>query len=138
MKKSFLLVALAVVMSIGMASAQQFEAPKEGVDLKVENTKIAFKKGQQYEFDIYLVRSNKAKRAKFELPQFSGPKGLLFEVKADEATADVFNVTVNAANVEAGKYFYILRANGKGSAKAKGTTMSFEILDATNSVATTN
>lgn len=135
MKKLFSLILFVLVAVV--AKTQDFEAPKEGVDLRVEEPQVIISKGKAYEFEILMVRSVKAKRAKFEAPRLVGPKGIEFNIEQSANNSDLYTVSVNTSNVEAGKYFYLVAAKGKGIQKAKGLSMSFEVTDG-ESVASSN
>ncbi|QSE97606.1 hypothetical protein [Fulvivirga lutea] len=134
MKKLFTLVLISAAFAV---SAQNYEAPKEGVNLVVDNPQVVLEKGSSYDFEILMVRSVRAKRAKFEAPRVVGPKAIEFSVEQSAENSDLYTVSVNTANVEAGKYYYLVAAKGKGIHKAKGLSMSFEVTDG-NSVASTN
>lgn len=127
MKKLFSLILL--IAAAFTVNAQDYEAPKEGVDLKVENPQVVISKGKAYNFDIILVRSVKAKKAKFEAPRLVGPKGIEFEVEQSGKNSDIYTVSVNTNNVEPGKYYYLVTATNKGMHRAKGLSMSFEVTD---------
>lgn len=127
MKKLFSLILL--VAAAFTVNAQDYEAPKEGVDLKVKNPQVVISKGKAYNFEILLVRSVEAKRAKFETPRLIGPKGIEFEVERSANNSDLYTVSVNTSNIEPGKYYYLVAAKNKGMHRAKGLSMSFEVTD---------
>ncbi|MEQ8924933.1 MAG: hypothetical protein RLO81_03920 [Fulvivirga sp.] len=131
------LLTLVLIFAAVAVSAQDYEAPKDGVDLVVDNPQVVLQKGSAYDFEILMVRSVSAKRAKFEAPRIVGPKAIEFTVEQSAENSDLYTVTVNTANVEAGKYYYLVTAKSKGIQKAKGLSMSFEVTDG-NSVASTN
>ncbi len=125
MKKLLLLLSFVAVASLSNAQ----ELPKQGVNLTVETPKVVIDKGVKYNFDLVMVRSNRAKKAKFELPRVLGPKGIEFNVEQSESNPDLYKITANAENMEPGKYFYTVTCKGKGMQKAKGLSMSFEVTD---------
>lgn len=127
MKKILILLLTAGVFSL--ANAQSTDLPKDGVILKVENTKVIIQKGIDYEFDILMVRSKRARKAKFETPRIFGNKGISFDIKKSEENVDIYKVVANTENIEPGKYFYTITCKSKGMQKAKGVSMSFEVND---------
>ena len=127
MKKLFTI--LFTLGAIGLVNAQNTTVPKEGVVLTVENTKVITQKGVDYQFDLLMVRSKRARKAKFEMPRFFGPKEIVFEVVQSAENPDVYNVTANTTNIEPGKYYYTVTCKSKGMQKAKGFSMSFEVND---------
>ena len=119
---TFILVAVA-----GFVAQAQTELPKEGAVLKIENPTIALSKGEPYSFDIELIRSKRARKAEFEMPKINGSKSFQFTVEQSSVNPDLYTVTLNTANVEPGKYFYLVTSKSRSVHKAKGMSISIEI-----------
>lgn len=128
MKKLFTL--LLTVGALSFANAQTTEIPQSGVNLTVEQPKVVLEKGINYEFDLHVVRSRRARKANFDTPRIVGPKGIEFDIKAASDQPDLYKVVVNAENMEPGKYFYLVSSKSTSMHKAKSLSMSFEVTEA--------
>lgn len=127
MKTLTTILTLALITFSSVATAQDFEVPKTGAKIYMTNNSIDLAPETEYTFDLWIVRSNKAKKAKFDMPRFSGSDNLDITVEANPEDKDNYKVTVKAKNVTSGKYFYTIMSRTNGIQRINGTTASFNI-----------
>ncbi|WP_370089376.1 hypothetical protein [Ekhidna sp.] len=128
MKKHITFLSLLLLGTLAMA--QNFEAPKKGAKIYVEDYTINLDEGGEATFDLWLVRSKFAKRAEFLAPKLLSSSGLTFEVAQDANDVDHYTVKVSAENVKSGQYTSTVSARSTGTQKVTGTTLSFNVVAA--------
>ncbi len=109
------------------AFGQDFEAPKKGAKIYVKDNVINLNTESETTFDLWIVRSKYAKKAKFTDPKLTSSSDLEFNVEADVNDKDHFIVTVSAKGVNEGQYSSTVSSRGIGTQKVTGTTLSFSI-----------
>ena len=127
MKTLTTILTLALITISSAAMAQDFEIPKTGAKIYLKSNQMELTANADYAFDLWIVRSSKARRAKFDTPRFSGSKDLEFTVEANSADPDNFKVTVKTRDVAPGKYFYTITSRTTGVHRINGTTASFTV-----------
>ncbi|MCP4460398.1 MAG: hypothetical protein GY816_20605 [Cytophagales bacterium] len=137
MKTLTTILTLALITISSAVMAQDFEIPKTGAKIYLTSNQMELSPNADYTFDLWVVRSNKARRAKFEAPRLSGSKDLEFTVEANSADTDNYKVTVKTRDVAPGKYFYTITSKSTGVQRISGTTISF-IVGNSKSVASAN
>ena len=125
MKKHITFLTLLLLGTLAMA--QNFEAPKKGAKIYVQDYTINLDEGGEATFDLWLVRSKFAKRAEFLAPKLLSSSGLTFEVVQDANNQDHYTVKVSAENVNSGLYTSTVSARSTGTQKVTGTTLSFNV-----------
>ena len=125
MKYWFLSLAMSAIVSIGFA--QQFEQPKEGAEIRLSSYEIDLNASDEAKLDIWVVRSKKAKKSKFDAPKLLGSADLEIAIVQDPNDQDHYVATVKAENVENGTYFYTVSSRSRSIQKVKGTTVSFNV-----------
>lgn len=126
MKKQAILTIAIALFSVSLF-AQNFEAPKKGAKLYVDNTTVEVSKSNETTFDVWLVRSKVAKKATFENPKFLGPKGTEFTVKADVQNPDHYIVAVKATEVAEGNYSVTVSGKRSGVHAVTGMILSLNV-----------
>ena len=106
MKKLILLAILGAVSGIGFA--QPFDQPKVGAKIYLSDYDMDMNVATESKVDIWIVRSNKAKKAKFDAPKFLGSSDLGITIDQDPIDVNHFVATINTAGVKNGKYFVLL------------------------------
>lgn len=129
MKKHFTLLSVLFFIA-SLAMAQNFEAPKRGAKIYAQEYTLSLEAGGETSFDLWIVRSKAAKKAKFDAPKMLSGSNLSFEVTQDTENQDHYVVKVSAVNVEAGQYITTVSSKSKGTQKATGTTLSFNVTPA--------
>ena len=121
-----LLSLIAAFVLVGTLSAQEIEAPKQGAKLHVESTSIELTQNGTTTFDVWVVRSKAARKAKFDAPKLATN---LFEysVEADAADKDHFIVTVNTGDLTAGDYSISLTGKSFSYHKVSGKVINFSV-----------
>ncbi len=132
MKKMILLAVLGVASSIGFA--QQFEQPKEGAKIHLSDNAVEMNSATEKKIDIWVVRSKKAKKAKFDAPKFLGATDLGISIEADPNDPNHFIATLNSAGVKNGKYFYTVASRSRSIQKVTGATISVAVNAAAKAV----
>ncbi len=127
MKTLTTILTLALVTISSAVMAQDFEIPKTGAKIYVTNNSINLATEGEHTFDLWIVRSNKARKAKFDIPRFSGSKDLDITVVANPEDKDNYKVTVKTKDVTSGKYFYTITSRTTGVQRINGTTASFNV-----------
>ncbi len=110
--------------SFGLTWAQDFPKPKQGAKIYLESYEVTIDNVEEATLDLWLVRSKRASKAKFELPKFNGSKELEIVVTRDEQNPDHYVATIDPKGVKNGKYFYTVSGGSAGSHKITGTTIS--------------
>jgi len=134
--KNFKTILTLALITIGTAAmAQDTEPPLTGAKLYLASSNMEITASGDHTFDLWVVRSSKAKRAKFEAPKFSGSEDLEISIVPNPENRDKYKVTVKTKDVASGKYFYTITSISTNSFKSiTGTTASFTVV-ATKSVA---
>ncbi len=127
-----LLAVLGVASSIGYA--QQFEQPKNGAKIHLSSNEIEIDATGEKKVDIWVVRSKKAKKAKFDAPKFLGASDLGISIEADPNDPNHFIATLNSAGVKNGKYFYTVASRSRSVQKVTGATVSVIVGGASKAV----
>lgn len=125
MKK--LILSLAICALVSISFAQQFEQPSEGAQIHLSAYEIDLKSTDETKLDIWVVRSKKAKKSKFDTPKFLGPDDLEIVISQDANDADHYVATIKSNGLADGKYFYTVSSRSRSIQKVKGTTVSFVI-----------
>ncbi len=125
MKKLLLLAVLGVASRIGFA--QQFDPPKDGAKIHLSSNIVEMNMATEKKVDIWVVRSKKAKKAKFDTPKFIGASNLEISIEADPNDSNHFIATINSAGVENGKYFYTVASRSRSVQKVTGATISIAV-----------
>ena len=112
------------------AFGQDFEAPKKGAKIYAKENAISLNADGETTFDLWIVRSKYAKKAKFTSPKLISSSGLQFNVEEDVNDKDHFVVTVSAKGVNEGQYSTTISSRGIGTQKVTGTTLSFSVTSA--------
>ena len=133
MKNQITATLIAIFMA-ATAMAQDFEAPKKGAKIFVDNNAIEINQNDELSFDVYLVKSRVARKATFENPKFNSPEGLDFYVKEDAADPSHYTVMLKASEIAAGDYSVMVSGKRSGIHSVTGTIVSVKVNPA-NSVA---
>ena len=136
MKNLTTILTLALITMSSATMAQDFEIPKTGAKIYLTSNNMELAPNGEYTFDLWIVRSNKARKAKFDMPRFSGSEDLNISVEANSSDPDNYKVTIKTKDVVAGKYFYTITSRSTGIQRINGTTASFTVANA-QSVAST-
>ncbi len=127
--KKYLALLSFIVISIS-AIGQDFKAPKTGAKIYAKEYIISLDAESETTFDLWIVRSKSAKKAKFNAPTLLSSSGLKFKVEEDVNDKDHFIITASAKDVEVGQYTTTVSARGAGTQKVTGTTLSFDVTQA--------
>ncbi|WP_420316290.1 hypothetical protein [Ekhidna sp.] len=125
---------ITVLTFIGLTTftfGQDFKAPKQGAKIYAQEYTINLDEDGQTTFDLWIVRSKLAKRAKFEMPTLVSSSELTFEVEQDAENKDHYVVTAFASGVPVGQYTTTVAARSKGTQKVTGTTLSINVIPTT-------
>ena len=114
------------------AVAQDFETPKTGAKIYLTENNMELSTNGEQTFDVFIVRSKKASRTKFDAPKFAGSKDLEFDVQQNPDNKDHYTVTVKASDVASGKYFYTITSRSNGVQRINGTTTSIKVGNSSN------
>ena len=133
MKAIILFLSLLLVFP---ALSQDFDPPKSGATLHLDQNQHKIAIGQSITADVWLVRSKASKKTSFEGLKANTAPGLLVKLEPHNQDPDryVMNISV-ASEVDPGKYAILVKGQGKNAHKIKGTTFSLvvtEQLNATN------
>ncbi|MEO9483643.1 MAG: hypothetical protein ABJG47_09370 [Ekhidna sp.] len=126
MKKHVTLLSIILFIS-SLAMAQNFEAPKKGAKIHAQEYTLNLDVDGDTTFDLWIVRSKAARKAKFSAPSLLSGSELTFEVTQDPENLDHYLVKVSAKGVEAGQYFTTVSAKSKSTQKVTGTTLTFSV-----------
>ena len=118
---------LALNMTIGWVYAQEFEKPKEGAQIHLSSYEVDIEPTDEIKLDVWVVRSEKARKSKFDTPKFLGSDDLSIEVEQDKDNKDHYIATVTSKGVANGSYFYTVSSRSRSIQKVKGTTVTFNI-----------
>ncbi|MEO9872043.1 hypothetical protein [Ekhidna sp.] len=131
------LISLLTLLLIGtVALSQNFEAPKTGAKVYTDNYTINLDVNGEETFDLWIVRSKRARRAKFMTPTVLNSNGIKFQVTPDPNNQDHFIVTASSEDVVEGQYTATVAVRSIGTQKVTGTTLSFHINSAKNIAST--
>ena len=129
MKNLIALIAVFFVLGAGTVQAQDVVTPKTGAKIHLASNSFQLDANGEQTFDVWIVRSKKATKTKFEVPQFSGSANLQFTVEQNPEDSNNFKVTVKSDDVKSGEYFYTVTSRGTGIQRITGTTASFKVVD---------
>ena len=124
-KQSILTLVFAVIFSSAMA--QDFETPKQGAKLYVENTVTDVVKNGETTFDLWLVKSKVARKADFETPKVISPEGLKFTVTEDAQNPGHYTVSVKADETLKGTLSATVMAKRSGIHSVTGTILTLNV-----------
>ena len=130
MKNQIKLSIIALFVSASLY-AQNYEAPKKGAKIYVDDTELEINENGESTFDLYLVKSKVARKASFETPKFLAPEGLDFTVTADENDPYHYTVSVTANEIEQGDYSVTVSGKRSGVHSVTGTILSLKVKPAT-------
>ena len=128
MKSLIVFAALSFIASIGLA--QDFDVPKDGAKIYLSENAFEIKSASQTTVDVWIVRSKRAKKAKFDAPKFLGSSALGIVIEQDPENADHYIATINTTGVKNGTYFYTVSSRSRSSQKVTGATISLEVVTA--------
>lgn len=117
-------------------SAQDFEAPKKGAKIYVEDNSIEINQNDEVSFDLYLIKSRAARRANFENPRFLAPDGLEFYIKQNESNPSHYSIIAKATEIEAGDYSITVTGRTSGIHSVTGTILSINVKSASTVAST--
>ena len=136
MKKWIVIVTMNA--SVGIGLAQPFDAPRDGAKIYLSSYEINMAANDEAQLDLWIVRSKKAKKSKFDVPKFLGPDNLEIQLKQDPNDANHFVAIIKTKGVANGKYFYTVSSRSRSVQKVKGTTVTFNINKADTAVTKNN
>ena len=125
MKKLLILIVFNFIA--GAVVAQQFETPKEGAKIYLTSNEVNMALSSETKVDLWVVRSKRATKAKFDTPKFLGSAGLDIQVEADPNDKNHFIATIKNEGVANGKYFYTVASRSRSIQKVTGTTVSINV-----------
>lgn len=126
MKNQIKLTVIALLASATLY-AQNYEAPKKGAKIYVDNTQLEISENGESTFDLYLVKSKVARKASFEAPKFLAPDGLNFTITEDAANPYHYTVSVKADAIQQGDYSVTVSGKRSGVHSVTGTILSFKV-----------
>ena len=127
MKKLSILSSIFFLFAVSIVSAQELEAPKTGAKIFLSNSNFELNSNDEVTFDLWVVRSKKAKKSKFDQPKFLGSKDLTFELTQNASNPDNYKVVVRTNGVNPGEYFYTISSRSRSVQKVTGTTVSVKV-----------
>lgn len=127
MKKLSILYSLLFILAVSVASAQEFDVPKTGAKIFLSNASLELKATDETTFDLWVVRSKKAAKSKFDQPKFLGSQDFTFEVTPSASNPDTYKVLVKSNDVKPGAYFYTVSSRSRSTQKVTGTTISIKV-----------
>ncbi len=128
------ILTLVLIAIYSTSFAQSFEKPDEGAQIHLSAYDVSLASSDQVKLDIWVVRSNKAKKAKLDAPKMLGAESLDIMIDQDPQNLDHYIATVKSSNLEEGKYFYTVSSRSRSIQKVKGTTISFTVGGASTAV----
>ena len=130
MKNQLTITILSFVFALS-AFAQDFEAPKKGAKIYVDNTALELNENETLSFDLYLIKSKVARKSTFEAPRFLAPDGLNFTVTQDATDSRLYKVMLNADEIAAGDYSVTVTGKRSGIHAVTGTILSVKVKSST-------
>lgn len=113
----------------GLALAQEFEQPKEGAKIFTEANTIEMN-GNTASFDLWIVRSKKASKAKFATPKLSLNKDqFAYEVIPNPENNDHFTVNVTNKSASKDNHSFTIYSKGYSYHKITGKTMTISVMN---------
>lgn len=125
MKKVLLTLILASIFFAGFA--QQFEVPKEGAKIYLSSNDVNVNSEDEIKLDVWVVRSKRAKKSKFDTPKFLGSNELTTKITSDQSNPDHYIATLKLSNVPNGTYFYTVTSRSRSIQKVTGTTLTITV-----------
>ncbi|MEL7004811.1 MAG: hypothetical protein AAFN93_19045 [Bacteroidota bacterium] len=129
--KKFIIPLFAIIcLSVGSLKAQDMTPPKDGAALRMKSHNHEVKIGDGATTDVWLVRSKKKKKTKFEGLKATAPKGLEINFEASGENPDHYKMQVIAnAEVKPGQYMLIIKGDGNNSYQLRGTTCTLTVTE---------
>ena len=127
MKNLTAILTLALITVSSATMAQDVELPTKGAKLYLANNSMEITATGDNTFDLWVVRSLRSQRAKFDLPTFNGSENLEISIVPNPENRDNYKVTVKANDLASGKYFYTITSRGN-TRRITGTTASFTVV----------
>lgn len=125
--KNLFLTTIGILFFSVSVFAQDFEVPKKGAKIYVENNSIEIDQNGEVTFDLFLIKSRSAKRTSFANPRFLAPEGLDFYLKQDALDASRYSVIVKASDIKTGNYSVTVAGKTSGTHSVTGTILSFVV-----------
>lgn len=127
MKKLSVLYSILFLFAGSMVSAQEFDLPKTGAKIFLSNSSLEINANETTTFDLWVVRSKKATKSKFDAPKFLGSENFTFELTPSASNPDNYKVVVKSNDVKPGEYFYTVSSRSRSTQKVTGTTVSIKV-----------
>ena len=124
MKNVTSILAVALLFTITIGSAQNFETPKTGAKIEMSETSLVLDSNGETTFDLWINRSKKATRTTFKTPKISGSDAILFEILADAEDQDHYIVTARTENASEGKMSFVVSRSSTSYHQIKGRMFS--------------
>lgn len=134
--KYSIISALALIIFSAPLLAQDFEIPKEGAKIYTEASTIEIDQKGETLFDLWIVRSKRAKRTTFQMPKIVGVEGLEFFFKVDPLNKDHYTVNVKATNASLGSHSGTITSRSNGIQLVTGKIINIDVVPATNVAST--
>lgn len=128
--KYSILSTIALLIFIAPLSAQDFEAPKDGAKIYTQESTIEINQNGESLFDLWIVRSNRAKRTNFQMPQITSVDGLEFFFKVDPENKDHYTVNVKANEAQLGSYSGTITSRSNGIQLVTGKIININVMPA--------
>ncbi len=107
---------------------QAQEIPNKGAKLVIDEPTLESPSGQvAVSFDVELLRSSRARKARFDVPRVSGNRGIDTVVK--ETAKDQYTVSLSGENVAPGSYTFVISSNGNSFHQVTGATVTLVVAD---------
>ncbi|MEQ9405438.1 MAG: hypothetical protein RIM99_17745 [Cyclobacteriaceae bacterium] len=136
MKK--LSIFFSVLLISAVAFAQNFELPKTGAKIYLSKASIEVGVNDETTLELWIVRSKRAKKSKFDAPKFLGSKDVEFTITQNPENPDYYKVTLRTKDVKTGKYFYTISSRSRSTQKVTGTTASVIVGESEKIIAADN
>ncbi len=130
--KYSILSAIAFIFFIAPITAQDFEAPKDGAKIYTEKSTVEIKNNGESLFDLWIVRSNRAKRTNFQMPKITSVEGLEFFFKVDPDNKDHYTVNIKATAAQLGSFSATITSRSNGIQLVTGKIININVLPATS------
>jgi len=122
-------ITFALVLTIVSLSllAQDFERPKKGAKLYVQDNTIEVSENGATTFDLWLVKSRLAKKVDFETPKAIHPDGTVFTFEKHPQNPDQYSVSVKAEDIETGDHSVTIMGRRSGMHSVTGTIITLRV-----------
>jgi heme/copper-type cytochrome/quinol oxidase subunit 2 len=127
MKKTILPLIISVLLMVPVM-AQEFERPRSGARIEVEANRIDLTPGQTKQIDVWLIKSVKDTKRKFNEISVNGNESINFDFTQVEVTDEFerFQVTLTS-DAPAGMYTLILKGEGKNGYKVRSSILMVNV-----------